>query len=137
MQLTLSNSYREKAGYCHHVSFVSAKIRMPGRKRKQEDTTDSGATASAPAKDPAKMTVAELKKELQDRGLDTSGKKAELVARLQGATSSSKGGTDSTDAGEPPSAKKQKTSSGILCVWLLVCYSHLYTNLGGMQACPT
>jgi len=103
---------------------------MPGRKRKQEDTTDSGATALAPAKDPAKMTVAELKKELQDRGLDTSGKKAELVARLQGATSSSKGGTDSTDAGEPPRAKKQKTSSGISCVWLLVCYSHLNTNLG-------
>jgi len=92
---------------------------MPGRKRKQEDTTDSGTTASVPAKDPAKMTVAELKKELQDRGLDTSGKKVELVARLEGATSSSKGGTDSTDAGEPPSAKKQKTSSGTIRVWLL------------------
>ncbi|XP_065900945.1 protein mono-ADP-ribosyltransferase PARP3-like [Dysidea avara] len=86
---------------------------MPGRKRKQEDTTDAGAAAaaSAPAKEPGKMTVAELKKELQDRGLDTSGKKAELVARLEGATSSSKSGTDSTDAGKPPSAKKQKTSS--------------------------
>ena len=106
---------------------------MPGRKRKQEDTTDAGAAAaaSAPAKEPGKMTVAELKKELQDRGLDTSGKKAELVARLEGATSSSKSGTDSTDAGKPPSAKKQKTSSGTLCVWLHICYSHLNTNPGG------
>jgi len=85
---------------------------MPGRKRKQEDTTDSGAATSAPAKEPAKMTVAELKKELQDRGLDTSGKKVELVARLKGATSGKKAGTDSTDAGEPPATKKQKTSTG-------------------------
>ena len=37
------------------------------------------------------MTVALLKRELQDKGLDTSGKKAELVARLQGSDSDTDG----------------------------------------------
>ena len=81
---------------------------MPGRKRKQEDMTDSGAASSTSAKVPAKMTVAELKKELQDRGLDTGGKKAELVVRLEGAISTLKGDIDTS---EPPSTKKQKSSS--------------------------
>jgi len=39
-------------------------------------------SASAPAIDPSSMKVAELKKELTTRGLDTSGKKADLLARL-------------------------------------------------------
>ena len=51
------------------------------------------------------MKVAELRAELEDRGLDTSGKKAELVARLEaalgGGTSKKakieEGGTDESD----------------------------------------
>ena len=92
---------------------------MPGRKRKQQESTDDAGAASASTKQdapaekpPAKMTVAELKKELQDRGLDTSGKKAELVARLEGAKTSSKGAV-STDSGEAPKTKKQKTEPGM------------------------
>ena len=89
---------------------------MPGRKRKQQDSTDGGgATATsteAAGKPAAKMTVAELKKELQDLGLDTSGKKAELVARLEGAKGANKS-ADSTDSGEAPKTKKQKTEPGI------------------------
>ena len=89
---------------------------MPGRKRKQQDSTDDAAATATPTKQdepagkpPAKMTVVELKKELQDRGLDTSGKKAELAARLEGANKSA----DSTDTGEAPKAKKQKTEPGM------------------------
>ena len=92
---------------------------MPGRKRKQQDSTDGAAVTASPtkqdepAKKPAaKMTVAELKKELQDLGLDTTGKKAELLARLEGAKTSQKG-ADSTDSGEPPKSKKQKTEPGM------------------------
>ena len=92
---------------------------MPGRKRKQQESTDDAGAASTstqPAKKPPnKMTVAELKKELQDRGLDTSGKKAELVARLEGAKTSSKGAV-STDSGEAPKTKKQKTEPGMQVV---------------------
>ena len=40
---------------------------------------------SADAPDYASMTVAELKDELKAKGLPVSGKKAELVERLQGA----------------------------------------------------
>lgn len=89
---------------------------MPGRKRKQQQKSSDDVTAATtstkqdePAKKPpAKMTVAELKKELQDCGLDTSGKKAELVARLEGATNQK-----TTDSGEPPKSKKQKTGPGM------------------------
>ena len=93
--------------------------KMPGRKRKQQDSIDDATTAASkvpdePAKKPpAKMTVAELKKELQDCGLDTSGKKAELVARLEGAKTGTQKSTDSTDSGEPPKPKKQKSEPGI------------------------
>ena len=93
--------------------------KMPGRKRKQQDSTDDATTTASkvpdePAKKPpAKMTVAELKKELQDCGLDTSGKKAELVARLEGAKTGTQKSTDSTDSDEPPKPKKQKSEPGI------------------------
>ena len=92
---------------------------MPGRKRKQQDSTgDAAATSTSTKQDeaaekpPAKMTVAELKKELQDRGLDTSGKKAELVARLEEAKISNKS-APSTDSGDAPKPKKQKTEPGM------------------------
>lgn len=97
---------------------------MPGRKRKQqqEKTDDASATSNStkqdePAKKPvAKMTVAELKKELQDCGLDTSGKKAELVARLEEAKSTQENTEDNTDSAEPPKPKKQKTQSGMYLI---------------------
>ena len=55
--------------------------------------TDGPASSSTESKatDYSKMTVALLKRELQDKGLDTSGKKAELVARLQGSDSETDG----------------------------------------------
>ena len=85
---------------------------MPGRKRKQIDDEEKAgsATKKQESKEPAKMTVAELRKELYARGLDASGKKADLVPRLEEALK----GTDKADAGasgNPPSAKKAKTES--------------------------
>ena len=82
---------------------------MPGRKRKQVDEEDD-VTNKKESKEPSKMTVAELRKELQARGLDTSGKKAELIPRLEEALK----GTDEAHGGPseaPPSAKKAKTDS--------------------------
>ena len=82
---------------------------MPGRKRKQIDDEEKagGATKKQESKEPAKMTVAELRKELYARGLDASGKKADLVPRLEEAQKD----TDAGASGNPPSAKKAKTES--------------------------
>ena len=80
-----------------------------GQKRKQEDTTDDGATQ---VKDTSKTTLAELKKELKDQGLKTSGKKAELEERLKEATTS-KSSPVITNTGGPPNVKKQKSDSGV------------------------
>ena len=83
--------------------------KMPGRKRRQEEKS-SDVAKKQDSKEPAKMTVAELRKELSARGLDASGKKAELVPRLKEALK----GTDEEDAGpseKPPSTKKAKTES--------------------------
>lgn len=55
---------------------------MPPKKRQA-----AGATAATPSIDPSKLKVAELRDELEKRGLDTSGKKAELVSRLEDALS--------------------------------------------------
>ena len=87
---------------------------MPRRKRKQvaakanppPDPAPQPAEARAhsPAGselNPAKMTVAQLREELETRGEETRGRKAELVARLQAAV-------EAGDASEPP-AKKTKT----------------------------
>ena len=48
--------------------------KMPPRKR-----------ISSSLQDPSKMKVRELREELEMRGLDASGKKGELVARLEEA----------------------------------------------------
>ncbi len=60
---------------------------MPPRKRKQAASVV--ATPPLPSSSgglqPAKLKVAELRLELETRGLDTGGKKAELVARLEAA----------------------------------------------------
>ena len=50
---------------------------MPPRKRKEPQASSSTDVV------PAKMKVAELREELESRGLDSTGKKAELVARLE------------------------------------------------------
>ena len=84
-------------------AFSLRSLQMPPRKRKQPAAEAGPSAALAP--DPSKMKVAELRAELEDRGLDTSGKKAELVARLEaalGAGPSKKakeeeGGTDESD----------------------------------------
>ena len=54
---------------------------MPPKKRQAASAT------AATSIDPSKLKVAELKEELEKRGLDTSGKKAELVSRLEDALS--------------------------------------------------
>lgn len=56
----------------HSSSFIAA----PASKRAKVETPSGSVDFS-------KMKVTELKKELESRGLDTSGKKAELVARLE------------------------------------------------------
>ena len=66
------------------------------KKRPGEDSEDS--------QDLSKMKVSELREELEKRGLDASGKKAELVARLEEAL---KGEHYSKQA----SKKKKKKSS--------------------------
>ena len=71
---------------------------MPPRKRKQaarqEPTLDPSSSSSSV--EPAKMTVAALREELDSRGLDTRGKKAELVARLQAELAGSAQGPSPT-----------------------------------------
>ena len=52
---------------------------MPPRKRKEPQSSTSTDVV------PAKMKVTELRQELESRGLDSTGKKAELVARLEAA----------------------------------------------------
>ena len=69
-------------------------------RRQPQASKKAAAPAAAPDLQPAKMKVADLKEELGKRGLDTSGKKAELVSRLEAAIGASGGG--------PPPAKKVK-----------------------------
>lgn len=72
---------------------------MPPRKRKQvvrEETTATTDQSTSSTIEPAKMTVVVLKEELDSRGLDTRGKKAELVARLQAELIGSSKGSSPT-----------------------------------------
>jgi len=55
------------------------------------------------------MTLTDMKKELKDRRLKTSGRKAELEERLKESTSLNR----STDIGRPSNVKKPKTESGM------------------------
>lgn len=58
----------------------------PSKKAKVDDEADGGVV------DFSKLKVAELREECKKRGLDSSGKKSDLVSRLEGAKSDS-GGT--------------------------------------------
>ncbi|HII19469.1 MAG TPA: hypothetical protein HA311_08925 [Candidatus Poseidoniaceae archaeon] len=60
----------------------AAVARSGGGTAESEEAAD---TSDADAPDYASMTVAELKDELKAKGLPVSGKKAELVERLQSA----------------------------------------------------
>ncbi len=53
----------------------------PPTKKTKVSSSDGGDTV-----DFSKMKVAELREECEERGLESSGKKAELVSRLQAAT---------------------------------------------------
>lgn len=68
------------------LSEKAAGSKMPPRKRKEKVATEAATTS-----EPSSMKVAELREELEKRGLDTSGRKAELVSRLEAALMSSTG----------------------------------------------
>ena len=70
---------------------------MPPRRKRPAEKKDASSDAKQDL-DPTKLKVSELKSELGQRGLDTSGKKAELVERLQ----------EAIEGGEPSSKKKKK-----------------------------
>ena len=81
---------------------------MPPRKRKAPAATSSAiSSAPVPSVDVSKMKFADLKVELQKRGLDTTGKKADLVQRLKDTM----GDHDVSDAAGEPSAKKGKAET--------------------------
>ena len=60
---------------------------MPRKRQAQVKTEDDTSTAGAKPVDISSMTLSTLKEELSKRGLVTSGKKAQLVKRLQEALS--------------------------------------------------
>lgn len=83
---------------------------MPPRKRKQaarETASDPPAESASSSLEPAKMTVAMLREELDSRGLDTRGKKAELVARLEAELA----GTSGPSQGPSPTKKSRRQKS--------------------------
>ena len=72
-----------------------------GLRKRTKKADDNSAVATAA--DVSKMKVAELKAELGKRGLDKSGKKADLVEKLKDAMG------DATDSSEKPLAKQNKS----------------------------
>ena len=79
---------------------------MPPRKRKQaaREKTEQEPPASSSLQT-AKMTVAVLREELDSRGLDTRGRKAELVARLEAALAAP---PQAPSGGPSPTKKSRK-----------------------------
>ena len=55
--------------------------------------------------DPSTMTVAQLKEALKTRGLDATGLKAALVARLRAALESSDADAEATDGASDPRSR--------------------------------
>lgn len=76
--VSLSKSSSFVHCYCW-LYFLCVFPKMPPRKRKAAPEPEPVVSDL----EPSKMKVAELKEELTKRGLDTSGKKADLVARLE------------------------------------------------------
>ncbi|XP_062503131.1 protein mono-ADP-ribosyltransferase PARP3-like isoform X2 [Corticium candelabrum] len=72
-----------------------------GLRKRTKKADDNSVVATAA--DVSKMKVAELKAELGKRGLDKSGKKADLVEKLKDAMG------DATDSSEKPLAKQNKS----------------------------
>lgn len=72
---------------------------MPPRKRKEKVATEGETTS-----EPSSMKLAELREQLEKRGLDASGRKAELVSRFEAALSST---------GPSPSKKPKEEESGL------------------------
>lgn len=80
---------------------------MPPRKRRlaaRKIAPGPSAASASSSVEPAKMTVAVLREELDSRGLDTRGKKAELVARLEAELA----GTSGSSKGPSPTKKSRK-----------------------------
>ncbi len=63
----------------------------PKKKRANPATAVSGGGGGGSQIEPAKLKVVELRTELENRGLETEGKKAELVARLEDALKAESG----------------------------------------------
>lgn len=65
---------------------------MPKKKRavSPAQAAGSGGGGGSPL-EPSKLKVTELKEELENRGLETAGRKAELVARLEAALKAESG----------------------------------------------
>lgn len=63
---------------------------MPAKKRTRANPSGGSGGSSL---EPSKMKVGDLREELEKRGLETSGKKAELVARLEDALKGESGKT--------------------------------------------
>ena len=76
----------EKRGIDHVADAVDAVDGAAGagtKRQRRQEADEEAEEAGEEAVDYKRMTVAQLRAELEGRGLDTSGRKADLVARLQ------------------------------------------------------
>lgn len=64
---------------------------MPKKKRAVSPAQAAGGGGGGSPLEPSKLKVTELKEELENRGLETAGRKAELVARLEAALKAESG----------------------------------------------
>lgn len=80
----------EDGGVMHEVlevvgeNYISKVIDKPVVLTIKEEPTEDGQTVKEEISDYEVLPYAQLKKLCADRGLDASGKKAELIARLEG-----------------------------------------------------